>query len=170
MADEKPEEKGDDKKSKMNPKVIGAVVVVLGAAWYFFLGPGGGSEAQAAVTTTTITLDEEGDGAILPVGTLTVNLTGEGTRFGRVAFALVLVEGVDPLTVEGKLPLILDAALSELAGFTAEDLLDNSGQEKLRSVLSSRARELLNTEQDEEAGVVAERIVKRVVLTDLLVQ
>jgi len=170
MADEKPEDKGDDKKSKMNPKVIGIVVVVLGAAGYFFLGPGGDAAAEVSVTTTTISLEEEADGAILPVGTLTVNLAGQGTRFGRVAFALVLVEGVDPLIIEPKLPLVLDAALAELAGFTAEELLEGSGQEKLRAVLSERARDLLNTDQDDEANVVAERIVKRVVLTDLLVQ
>ena len=93
-----------------------------------------------------------------------MNLSGEGTRFGRVAFSLVLVEGVDPLTVEGKLPLILDAALIELANFTAEDLLDASGQDDLRRALSESAREILNDEEEQE------RIVKRVILTDLLVQ
>ena len=162
MADDEPDDDGADKKKrKFNPKLIGIVVVVLGAAGYFFLGCGGGS-AEAGATATTIAIEDEPDGLILPVGSLTVNLQGDGIRFGRIAFALVLVEGVDPLTVEGKFPLLLDAALSELAAFTADDLLELSGQEKLRAVLTGHARDLLNVDD--------ERVVKRVVLTDLLVQ
>ena len=163
MADEAEDTK-DNKESggKFNPKMIAIVVVVLGGAGYYFLGGGGTEPVDASVPTTTIPLAEEVDGAILSAGTLTVNLTGEGTRFGRVSFSLVLVEGVDPLTIEPKLPLVLDAALTELASFSASDLLGASGQEQLRSVLSDRVRQILNVED--------ERVVKRIVLTDLLVQ
>ena len=164
MADDASEDSSEKKKGKLNPKTLAIVAVVIGAAGYYFLGSGGGDPVAAGVPTTTIPLEEEADGAILSAGTLTVNLSGEGTRFGRVAFSLVLVEGVDPLTVEGKLPLILDAALIELANFTADDLLDASGQDDLRRALSESAREILNDEEEQE------RIVKRVILTDLLVQ
>lgn len=162
MADEPEDTEKEKSGKKLNPKLLAIVGVVVAAAAYFFLFSGGGEVAEAGVTTTTISLAEEEDGAIIASGTLTVNLADPGVRFGRVSFALVLVLGVDPLTVEPKLPLILDAALSELAGFSADDLLGLDGQERLRSVLSDRAREILNSED--------ERIVKRVVLTDLLVQ
>jgi len=162
VADEQAEDAKEKSGGKFNPKMIAIVVVVLGGAGYYFMGGGGTEPVDASVTTTTIPLDEEADGPILSAGTLTVNLAGEGTRFGRVSFSLVLVEGVDPLTIEPKLPLVLDAALTELAAFSASDLLGASGQEQLRTVLSDRAREILNDED--------ERVVKRIVLTDLLVQ
>lgn len=164
MADEKTDDTDGEKSGrKIDLKTIVLVVLVLGGVYYFFLGGGGGeADASVSTTTTTIPLDELDDGAILSAGTLTVNLADEGSRFARVAFSLVLVEGVDPLTVEGRLPLVLDAALSELAGFTADGLRSGEGQERLRTILSERAIELLNDDE--------ERLVKRVILTDLLVQ
>lgn len=164
MADEKSDESADEKSGKkFDLKTILIVVLVLGGAGYFFLGSGGGAPADAAsTTTTTLPLEELDDGVILNAGTLTVNLADPGSRFARVAFSLVLVDGVDPLAVEMKLPLVLDAALSELADFTADQLKASAGQEELRSILSERAREILNSEE--------ERVVKRVILTDLLVQ
>ncbi len=164
MAD-KADDKDTEEKSgkKLDIKTIAIIVLVLGGAGYFFLGGGGGAPADAAATTTTtIPLAEEEDGAILSAGTLTVNLADAGSRFARVSFSLVLVELVDPLTVEPHLPLVLDAALSELADFTADELRTSAGQEKLRNILSDRAIEILNSEE--------ERVVKRVILTDLLVQ
>ncbi|MCP3935849.1 MAG: flagellar basal body-associated FliL family protein [Actinomycetia bacterium] len=134
-------------------------VVALGAGYFLF---GGGGGESSAGPTTTIALEDLNDGAILAVGTLTVNLTDEQPHFGRVAFSVVLVEGTDPLPIEPQLPLLLDAALKRLSSYTADELRTTQGQERLRNELSSDAIELLNDETD--------RVVKRVVLTDLLVQ
>lgn len=149
------------KKKKM---MMGVGGLVVAAAAYFFVFSGGSADAEAMAPTTTIALSEEAEGAILPVGALTVNLTDETPHFARVAFSVVLVEGTDPLVVEAKFPLMLDAALRELADFTSVELRTLAGQERLREALSEQAAALLN---DEEEGV---RLVTRVVLTDLLVQ
>ena len=144
--------------------MMGVGGLVVAAAAYFFVFSGGSADAEAMAPTTTIALSEEAEGAILPVGALTVNLTDETPHFARVAFSVVLVEGTDPLVVEAKFPLMLDAALRELADFTSVELRTLAGQERLREALSEQAAALLN---DEEEGV---RLVTRVVLTDLLVQ
>lgn len=165
MADD--DAKSDSKESKDGGlggklKIVGAVVISL-AAGYFFFGRGGAS-AETAVTTTTIPLTEESEGAVAEVGTLTVNLADESPRFARVGVALVLVEGTDPLLVEGKFPLVLDAVLSEVGQFTAAELLSENGFDELRSRIGVHAVEIYN---DEDEG---ERVVKRIVLTELLVQ
>lgn len=157
---------GDDAaaaaKKKKLMMIVGAVVVA--GAGYTFLGGGGDASAESMGPTTTIALSEEVDGLILPVGTLTVNLADETPHFARVAFSVVLIEGVDPTLIEPKFALLLDAALRELAPFDAVQLRTLEGQELLRTKLSEQAIELLN---DEEEAV---RVVKRVILTDLLVQ
>ncbi|NOX30076.1 MAG: flagellar basal body-associated FliL family protein [Actinobacteria bacterium] len=146
---------GDDGAKKKKLMIVGGVVAA--AAGYF-----GGEPAEAMAPTTTIPLEEEADGAILAVGALTVNLVDDQPRFGRIAFSVLLVEGTDPLLIEPRLPLLLDAALSELALFEASELRTLAGQERLRDQLTERAIEILNSED--------ERVVKRVLLTDLLVQ
>ena len=147
------------KKKKKMMMIIGGVVVA--AAGYFFFG-GGGGEAAEAGPPTTLALEEEADGLILPVGSLTVNLADETPHFARVSFSVVLIEMADPTFVEPKMALLLDAALREMATFSAEELRSVQGQELLRSKLSDQAIALLNTEDA--------RYVKRVILTDLLVQ
>ncbi len=154
----------DDASGKKKKLMMGAGGLVFAAAAYFFVFSGSGADAEAMAPPTTMALSEEAEGAILPVGSLTVNLTDETPHFARVAFSVVLVEGTDPLVVEGKFALLLDAALRELADFTSVELRTLAGQERLRTALSEQAAELLN---DEEEG---ERLVTRVVLTDLLVQ
>jgi flagellar basal body-associated protein FliL len=145
------------KKKKKMMMIIGGVVVA--AAGFF---GGGGGEAAEAGPPTTLALEEEADGLILPVGSLTVNLADETPHFARVSFSVVLIEMADPTFVEPKMALLLDAALREMATFSAEELRSVQGQELLRSKLSAQAIALLNTEDA--------RYVKRVILTDLLVQ
>ncbi len=156
--DDKGEDSGGDKK-----KLVIVAVVVL-AISYFMFGRGGGGAEGATTTTTTIPISEEAEGAVLDVGSLTVNLPGEPVHFARVSVAVVLVEGTDPLVVEGKFPLLLDATLTEMAKTDADTLRTVEGQDALRKALSEKAREIYN---DEEEGV---RLVKRVVLTELLIQ
>ena len=159
MADEKEKEEGGKGGLMGKLKFVIVGVVALGAGYFLF---GGGGGETSAAPTTTIALADLADGAILPVGSLTVNLTDEQPHFGRVAFSVVLVEGTDPTTIEPKLPLLLDAALNRLSNYTAAELRTSAGQERLRSELTADAIELLNDEMT--------RVVKRVVLTDLLVQ
>lgn len=160
MADENEKEDGEKKGGLMGKlKFVIVGVVALGAGYFLF---GGGGGETSAAPTTTVALADLPDGSILPVGSLTVNLSDEQPHFGRVAFSVVLVEGADPLSIEPKLPLLLDAALKRLSSYTAEDLRSSAGQERLRNELSADAVDLLNDETS--------RVVKRVVLTDLLVQ
>lgn len=179
MADDEKKDKKDkkgkkDKKDKGDKeggghggklKILGIVVVSL-AIGYFMFGRGGA--AADPTTTTTIPLSEEAEGAIVTAGTLTVNLADETPRYAKVGVALVLVEGSDPLAVEAKLPLVLDAVLSEVSGMTADALLSASGFEALRVSIGAAAAAIYNETSEDDATEV--RVVKRVVLTELLVQ
>jgi flagellar basal body-associated protein FliL len=166
--DEKTDSKDGKEKGGMagKLKLVGVIVATLGVA-YFLFGRGGAS-AETPVTTTTIPLSEEAEGAIVTAGTLTVNLADETPRYAKVGVALVLVEGSDPLQVESKLPLILDAVLSHVSNMTAEQLLSPSGFETLRQTLTTAAAEIYNETPDDGSPEI--RVVKRVVLTELLVQ
>ena len=163
MADD---DKNDDKKGGLGKlKIVGIVVVTL-AVGYFMFGRGGAAAEAAA--TTTIPLAEETDGLIVQAGTLTVNLAHETPRYAKVGVALVLVDGADPLAVEAKLPLMLDAVLSQVSGMLADDLLSSSGFDTLRTELGAAAVDIFN--EVPEDGTPEVRVVKRVVLTELLVQ
>ena len=155
-AEDEEEKGGGGLKKKL--LIVGAV----GVAVYMFFFRGGGSESEAAVTTTTIAIDDELPGEVVDVGVMTVNLADVEPRFARVGVALVLVEGVDPTAVEPKFALVKDALLTQLATYSANDILGIAGQELLRRDLTTRAREIYNVDD--------ERVVIRVVFTDLLVQ
>lgn len=147
-------------------KIVGIIVATL-AVGYFLFGRGGGAAAELA-PTTTIPLVEEAEGAIVDAGNLTVNLADETPRYAKVGVALVLVEGSDPLAVESKLPLVLDAVLSEVSRMTADELLAESGFEALRVAIGRAAIDIYNEPAEDDIPEV--RVVKRVVLTELLVQ
>lgn len=130
--------------------VILAVVVLLlgggGGVWWFVLAP-----------------DEEpappGDGAIVAIEPLTTT-TGEDTmRHARVGIAVVLVEGQLPEVLDEHLPLLQDELLREIAGMNADQLRSVAGSEELRSRMSEHAVEIWG-----------EEVVRRVVLTELLLQ
>lgn len=164
--DDKKKDKGDEKGGMGGKlKIVGIIVATL-AVGYFLFGRGGA--AAEAVPTTTIPLSEEAEGAVVTAGTLTVNLADETPRYAKVGVALVLVEGTDPLPIEGKLPLVLDAVLTQVSGMTAEDLLSTEGFESLREGIGEAAAAIYN--ETPEDGSAEVRVVKRVVLTELLVQ
>ena len=157
--DEEPEDEDDKSRgSKKKLLIAGAV----GIAVYMFFFRGGGSESDAAVTTTTLAIEDELPGEVVDVGVMTVNLADNEPRFARVGVAIVLVDGADPAVVEAKLALVKDALLTQLATYTANDILGIAGQELLRRDLTTRAREIYNVDDA--------RVVIRVVFTELLVQ
>ncbi len=164
--DDEKKEKGDKEKGGGGKiKIIGIIVATL-AVGYFLFGRGGA--AEAGPPPTTIPLSEEPEGAIVTAGTLTVNLADESPRYAKVGVALVLVEGADPLLVEGQLPLILDAVLSEVSAMSADELLSSSGFDTLRNSIGDAAVNIYNDVPED--GTPEVRVVKRVVLTELLVQ
>lgn len=165
MADDEKKDKDDKGGLGGKLKLVGIVVVTL-AVGYFMFGRGGAA-AEAAVTTT-IPLTEETEGSIIQAGTLTVNLADEQARYAKVGVALVLVEGADALAVEAKLPLVLDAVLSEVRAMTADELLSSDGFDRVRSAIGDAAIGIYN--EPSEDGLPEVRVVKRVVLTELLVQ
>ncbi len=164
--DETVEEETDGKKKggKLKFIIVGLLLVVgLG---YFFFGRGG--SAEAAAPTTTIPLSSEEEGLIITATSLTVNLANETPRFAKVGVAIVLVEGQDPVLAELKLPLVHDAILTEVSSMTAEQILSAEGFDMLRNRIGDRVRDIYNTPATEDEP--EERVAKRVVLTELLVQ
>ena len=163
-------EEGAKKKKKGGKKKI-LILLVVGVGGYMMFGRSSGASADES---PPIPLSEEAEGAVVEVGTLTVNLADEAPRYVKVGVALVLVEGADPLSVAGKFPLVLDAVLTEISSMTAVELLSDTGFEEAKRRIGDQAIGIYNEEAvyDEETGTETGgvRTVKRIVLTELLVQ
>lgn len=129
-----------------------APALAVGAGMFFFMGSG---SADAGPTTTLAPIE----GGVIPVETLTVNITGEESRYARVGFAVVLDSLADPTVVEGKLPLLQDAALQVMVKYDSATLQSVAGQEQLRQELS-----------DASVALFPDGEVLRAVLTELIVQ
>lgn len=130
--------------------VAGLVLLAAAALWWFVLR--GGDEAGAEEP-------EPVEGAVVEVAQMTANLAGAELHYARFGFAVVLAEEIPPADVEGRFPLLRDAALSVVQGFSQDHLRTPEGTEQFRSELTLRARELY---PDGE--------VLRVVITELVVQ
>ena len=156
MAEEEEKEKGGKKKLIM---IILPVILVVGGGAYFMMG--GGGEADAAEAEEEAAAAEEtGEGEVIEVGKMTVNLADEDEdRYARVGIAVVMAELGDSALVGGKIPLIQDAALTVIAGMHADDLRTPAGIEQLRSTLTERAQEIFP-----DGDVV------RIVLTEMIIQ
>ena len=144
------EEKGGKKKLIM----MGAPVLVLAVAAYMFMGGGGGETAEAAEPPPPV------EGAVVAADPITVTMSGDPVRYVKATFALVMEETADRSAVEGKLPLMYDAAISVIGGYDADDLRTPAGLDRLRSDLTERATE----------DVFPDGEVIRVVLTEVIVQ
>ncbi len=133
--------------------------VVIGLVAYTQLT--GDSEAGAAAAPTTLAAPVEG--TVLDGGEVRVSLADADAHFALVRMAVVLEADADPVEVENRLPLLADAAVDEVATFNSEQLRGARGPELLRDVLTERADEIFNVD-DEQVSVM------RVVLTELIVQ
>lgn len=147
-------EKGGKGGKKKLMVIVGGVVVLLGAMYFLFLGGGGGEEA-AGVTTTTVVVE----GPVIEVDEMTVTLTDDPIRYARLAFAVVLPEGGDTAAVGGRVPVLKDAVLEVVSGYSAADLVGPDALGVLRDDLTAKALD-----------VFSEGEVIRVVLTEVLVQ
>ncbi|MTV27335.1 flagellar basal body-associated FliL family protein [Nitriliruptoraceae bacterium ZYF776] len=142
---------GETKKGGKRKLVLILLVVLLvaGAAYWFLLKPAPEADADAEVP----------DGPIVALDPLTTT-TGEASlRHARVAMSLVLVEGADPVAVTDRAPLLQDALLREVARMDGDELRSAEGSDALRAHLTEAAQ-----------GIWDEGEVKRVVLTELLIQ
>ena len=148
------EEQQAPAKSKKKLIMIVVGVLVLGGAAYMFLG-GGGGEVDASVTTTTVVVE----GPVLEADQMTVNLADEGLRYARIRFAVVLPEGGDTAAVGERFPVLKDAVLSVVSGYSADQLLGSDSLDHLREEFTTAA---LDVWPDGE--------VLRVVITEVLVQ
>jgi len=130
--------------------LIGVVVlvVVVVAGWWLFLRPAADEEEPPVV-----------DGEIVALDPLTTTLGVDSPSHARVALAVVLAEGADPADVEARTPLLQDALLREVARMRADELRSAEGSDALRTRLTVDAKEIWGDE-----------VVRRVVLTELLVQ
>lgn len=133
-----------------------AVLAGAGAGYLVFSGDEADATTPASDAAPAAVVEE---GAIVEVGTLTTNLSGQPPHYARVGVGLVTDATADPAAVESKLALVKDAIITELSGHTAEDLRGDDGVEGLRASLDDQVTALF------EGGEVV-----RVVLTELLVQ
>jgi flagellar basal body-associated protein FliL len=156
MADDEIAAVDEEKKGK--GKLIGIVVgvlVLLGVAYFMFLGGGGDGSEEAGVTTTTVIAD----GPVIEVDEMTITLADDPVRYARLKFAVVLPEGGDTTVVGDRVPLLKDAVLSAVSGYTVDQLVGADALNTLRDQLTASA-----------LTVFTEGEVLRVVITEVLVQ
>jgi flagellar protein FliL len=133
--------------------IVLILAIVLGgsagaAGWWFFLRDVPPAEAQ-----------ELEDGEIIRLEPLTTTLGESTLRHARVAMAVVLAADEDPVEAALKAPELQDALLREVAKMDADELRSAEGSERLRQQLTSDAKRIWG-----------EEVVRRVLLTELLVQ
>ena len=130
--------------------VVGVVAVLLfGIAGWLFLGGGGPEEPSA----------EAVDGPIVALEPLTTTVGEASLQHARVTLAVVLTQAADPNVVEPRVALLKDALLREVARLDAGELRSAEGSDGLRERLSAEAQEIWG-----------EQVVRRVLITELLVQ
>lgn len=132
------------------PVVIIAVAVVVllalaGGGWWFFL-----ADREPAPPS---------DGEVLVLPSLTTTTGNSTLRHARISMGIVLVDGEDPDVLERKIPILQDALLREVAEMDADQLRSPEGSDRLRRQLTADAHEIWS-----------EEVVRRVILTELLVQ
>lgn len=126
--------------------ILIVVAVAAGATWWFLL------RAPAEATPLQ-------DGEVVVLEPLTTTLGESSLRHARVNLAVVLVEGTEPEVVEAKAAILQDALLREVASMDADQLRSSEGSNWLRDQLTDEAHEIWGDD-----------VVRRVLLTELLVQ
>jgi flagellar basal body-associated protein FliL len=142
------EEEATGGRSRKLLVVIAVVFLGLAGGGWWFLGPASAEEAPADV-----------DGEIVALPALTTTLGQASLHHARVSLAVVLVEGADAEVITLRTALLQDRLLQEVATMNADQVRSPDGSEQLRTRLSAAAKEIWG-----------EEVVRRVVLTELLVQ
>lgn len=129
-----------DTKSKkaraLTPILI--AVAVLGAGFGGFTAAGGLSGEESAEEKVT----EPEEGEVVEIGQLTVSLEDSETRYARVGLAVVLDREAVVEEVEGRFPLLKDAAVLTIAERSPDDLRSREGLEDLKASLSEIAGDI----------------------------
>ena len=126
--------------------VAAALLLALaGGGWWFFL-----ADREPAPPS---------DGEVLVLPALTTTTGNSTLRHARISMGIVLVDGEDPDVLERKVPILQDALLREVAEMDADQLRSPEGSDQLRRQLTADAHEIWS-----------EEVVRRVILTELLVQ
>jgi flagellar basal body-associated protein FliL len=129
--------------------IAGVVVLLLllGGGWWAF------ASADASEPPPDV------DGEIVLLEPLTTTVGENGIHHARVTLAVVLTVDADSDDIEARAPLLQDALLREVAATDATTIRSAAGSDELRAQLSAEARQIWG-----------EEVVRRVVLTELLVQ
>lgn len=129
-----------DTKSKraraLTPVLI--ALAVLGAGFGGFTAAGGLSSEESADEEVT----EPEEGEVVEIGQLTVSLEGSETSYARVGLAVVLDSEAVVAEVEGRFPLLKDAAVLTIAERSPGDLRSREGLEDLKASLSKVAGDI----------------------------
>ena len=146
VLDEEEAPEGDRKALRVLLVILVVVAVAAAATWWFLL------------RTPPEPMPPQ-DGEVVVLEPLTTTLGESSLRHARVSLAVVLAEGEDVEGVGAKAPILQDALLREVAQMDADQLRSSSGSEALRVRLSEQAQEIWG-----------ENVVRRVLITELLVQ
>lgn len=145
------DEEGGGKRRVLLRAALVAVVLAVGVVAYLLFGQGEGEGDKAA--------EEPVEGAVVEIGELTANLSGQDMRYARVSMAAVLRAEVEVSAVEQRFPVLKDAALSELATMSPEELRTADGLAEFKTSMTAHAQEAY---PDDE--------VLRILVTELVVQ
>ena len=99
------------------------------------------------------------DGEIVPLEPLTTTVGENGIHHARVGIAIVLTVDASAEDVTPRTALLKDSLLRQVAAMDANTVRSAEGSDQLRAELTATAREIWGDE-----------VVRRVVLTELLVQ
>jgi flagellar basal body-associated protein FliL len=148
-------QEGEVKEKKGKGKIIIILVVVLVAGiGAKFTVLSGGKAGKAAATPAPAPTN----GAVVDLGTMTINLADPG-RYALVGLAVELGKTGTAEKLTSEMPLLKDATVRKLAGWTAAKLLTAAGQEDVRTQLTDQAQLLFGKDA-----------VAKVLLTELIVQ
>ena len=139
------------------PRASRRRLLLIAAVVLLVLLLGGGWWAYAAADASEPPPDV--DGEIVQLEPLTTTVGENGIHHARVALAVVLTVDADPEDIELRAALLQDALLREVAATDATTIRGAAGSDELRAQLSAEARRIWG-----------EEVVRRVVLTELLVQ
>ena len=155
MAKDKAAAQEGDVKKKGKGKIIIILVVVLvagiGAKFTVLSGGKAGKATPAPDPTPT-------PGVVIDLGTMTITLADPG-RYALVGLAVELGKTATAEKFTPEMPLLKDATVRKLAGWTAAKLLSTTGQEDVRTQLTDQAQQLFGKDS-----------VVKVLLTELIVQ
>jgi flagellar protein FliL len=137
-------------RSKRKLVLVALLVALLGVGGggWWYLGPAAADEPPV-----------DADGEIVPVPAMTTTVGESHLQHARVSLGIVLQHDADPAVIRPQIPLLQDALLREMAAMSAEELRGTVGSSALRERLGAEAR-----------AIWGEDVVRRVILTELLVQ